>query len=256
MNSIENNPMRKASGLIADLAGKLQLVDGNCDEHGPASVLVRREKASWHCPACLERTIADERRGLVLREHTAALMASAAIPARYVGQRFVASTADQKAVRVQVKAFRDFIVEQPRWAALVLAGECGTGKTLLACEFVESMVKNLGMSARYLTAKGMISEIQATYGREGRSEETEIARLASYDVLVIDEIDAKPDTANANLLLNEIVNRRYSDGKPVVVITNQKFSDLGQYVGDRVYSRLHENSFVCAHTWADARRAA
>ncbi|NRR28874.1 ATP-binding protein [Oxalobacteraceae bacterium] len=183
-------------------------------------------------------------------------MASAAIPARYVGQRFVASTADQKAVRVQVKAFRDFIVEQPRWAALVLAGECGTGKTLLACEFVESMVKNLGMSARYLTAKGMISEIQATYGREGRSEETEIARLASYDVLVIDEIDAKPDTANANLLLNEIVNRRYSDGKPVVVITNQKFSDLGQYVGDRVYSRLHENSFVCAHTWADARRAA
>lgn len=248
--------MEKVSGLLAGLAGKLQMLDGFCDEHGAASVLVRKEKPRWHCPACLERAIADERRGSVLREHTAALMGSAAIPARYVGQRFVVGSDEQKAVRVQVKAFRDFIVAQPRWAALVLAGECGTGKTLLACEFIESMVKNLGMSARYVTAKGMISEIQATYGREGRSEETEIARFAGYDVLVIDEIDAKPDTANANLLLNEIVNRRYSNGKPVVVITNQKFSDLGQYVGDRVFSRLHENAFICAHTWDDARKAA
>lgn len=248
--------MEKISGLLVSLTGKLQMIDGDCDEHGPATVLVRVGSAAWHCPVCLERRIAEERQGIILAEHAATLLHTAKIPPRYLGQRFAAGTTEQRAVRAQVKAFRDFIVAEPRWAALVLAGECGTGKTLLACEFLESMIKNLRLPVRYVTAKGMISEIQATYGREGRSEEAEVERFAGYALLVIDEIDAKPDTANANLLLNEIINRRYSNGKPVVVITNQKFGDLGRHVGDRVFSRLHENAFICAHDWADARRAA
>jgi DNA replication protein DnaC len=155
-----------------------------------------------------------------------------------------------------VKAFRDFVVKQGGWASLVMIGVTGTGKSLLACELIESMIKALRISARYATASGMISEIQATYSREDRSQEEVVEKFSTYDILVVDEVDAIPQTANAMLLLNEIYNRRYCNGRPTVTISNQPFELLNTFVGDRIYSRLHENLFMCAHTWADERRAA
>jgi DNA replication protein DnaC len=73
-------------------------------------------------------------------------------------------------------------------------------------------------------------------------------------VLVLDEIDAIPVKDNASLLLTEIVNRRYNENKPVIAISNQPFDHLARFVGERVHSRLHENSFSCALNWGDARR--
>jgi DNA replication protein DnaC len=143
-----------------------------------------------------------------------------------------------------------------RWTVLALVGGVGTGKTLLACELAVALIDKLGLSVRYATAQAIVSEVQATYGAEGKSEETEIARFAQYDVLIIDEIDAKRSSENANLLLTEIINRRYNAEKPVVVITNQAFDTLARFVGDRVADRLHENAYVCAFSWPSFRRAA
>ncbi|HBI70007.1 MAG TPA: hypothetical protein DDZ22_13650, partial [Massilia sp.] len=75
-----------------------------------------------------------------------------------------------------------------------------------------------------------------------------------YDVLILDEIDAIRNTDNANLLLTEIINRRYNEAKPVIVISNQPFDNLARYTGERVHSRLYENAFVCDFSWADFRR--
>jgi DNA replication protein DnaC len=191
-----------------------------------------------------------------LAERNQTLMKIATIPARNVGQRFTATTPEQKTMRMTMRNFRDFVVAEPRWAALILVGTTGTGKTLAASEFAESWVKNLSKSARYITANGMVKEIQASYGVEGKSEESEIMRFVQYDLLILDEIDAKSDKPNADLLLTEVINRRYNENKPVIVISNQSFENLAPHVGDRVYSRLHENAFVAAFTWADFRKAA
>lgn len=250
MDKIEK-PLSRVLGGINE---RLHHVEGICDEHGAATVLTRRE-AAWHCPKCVEQKMADERRNEWLAERNNTLMKIAQIPVKYEGKSFVASTPAMKAVRSQAKMFRDFIVNEKRWATLVLVGTTGTGKTLMACEFAQSLIRNLSLSVRYSTANGMIKEIQGSYGREGKSEDTEIARFVQYDLLIIDEIDAKADKENANLLLNEVINRRYMNERPVIIITNQAFDNLAQYVGDRVDSRLHENAFVCAFDWEDARRA-
>lgn len=247
--------MEKIENLFPALAGRMAMLSGSCEQHGTADVLVRTG-AAWHCPRCLDDQLANEAQRSWMAERASTLMTAATIPAKYVDKQFTATTPEQKAVRMQARLFRDFILGEPTWAALVMIGKTGTGKTLLACEVAQSLIRNAARSVRYITANGMISEIQASYSVDGKTEEGEILRFLQYDVLILDEIDAIRSTGNASLLLTEIINRRYNENKPVIAISNQPLVDLAKFVGDRVHSRLHENAFFCALNWADARRAA
>ena len=179
---------------------------------------------------------------------------AAHLPKRYEGQKFMATTDDQKAVRITVKAFIDEVEKRDSWCALILYGGVGTGKTLMACELADAIIDKFDMSVRYCTVKQMIAEIQASYNTEGKSEEGEILRFVQYEILILDEIDIKPDTKNAAILLQEVINRRYNEEKPVVIITNQTAETLEQYVGDRINSRLHEKAYLAAFTWPDFRK--
>jgi DNA replication protein DnaC len=209
---MSDTTMEPVGGLLHAFGAKLAMVSGTCEEHGPAEVLMR-VGMPWHCPRCLEAAMAKDTHAKWLSTRTADLMVTATIPAKYVGQRFTATTDEQ------------------------------------------ALIAKASRSVRYITAKGMIGEIQASYGREGKSEEGEIMRFAQYDVLILDEIDALPTKENASLLLTEIINRRYNENKPVIAISNQPFDNLAKFVGERVHSRLYENAFVCDFRWGDFRRA-
>lgn len=229
---------------------------GNCETHGESTLQIpTRVKGKWVCRECCNIKHAQEESERWRTERNETLHRIAEVPRKYRGQKFAAVTDEQRAARATVKAFRDFYFQSQQWAVLVMMGGVGTGKTLMASEFAESMINNHSISVRYCTAKQMISEIQASYGEPGKTEEGEILRFVQYGVLIIDEIDAKPDRENANILLTEIINRRYNAEMPVVVITNQPFDNLDKFVGSRVDDRLHENAFVCNFDWPSFRRA-
>lgn len=248
--------------MIGDLKKKLlekcDEVHGVCDTHGEQSVFLPKflKVKNWACPVCSADKAKTDMQNAWLAERLENLHRIAHIPSKYRGARFEASTAAQKTARSTARAFRDVISTSRTWAVLVLFGGVGTGKTLLASELAESIINNLNMSVRYCTAKQMIAEIQASYSSEGKSEEGEVLRFVQYDLLIIDEIDAKRDSDSANLLLTEVINRRYNEEKPMVVITNQPFDNLAKFVGDRVDDRLHENAYVCSFDWASFRRQA
>jgi DNA replication protein DnaC len=258
---------QSVGGLIQSLGGRLQYVEGSCDAHGASKVLAR-VGLGWHCPHCIDQQLGPEFASQWAKLRLDDMIKIADIPARYRGQSFKGGTHEQKAIRAIAAKFRDFILAEPRWAALLLAGEVGTGKTLLACELGEAFIRKTGRSVRYITARGMISEIQSSYGAEGKSEASEIDRFAQYDLLILDEIDAISGKENAQLLLTEVINRRYSNNRPVIAITNQKLEAkqerradhaaervyvLRDFVGDRVYDRLRENGFPCNFGWASQR---
>lgn len=241
--------------LVAGAFKNFERLAGDCDEHGHFENVLTRRGDPWACPKCIEAAMAQQRHDAWLAERNDTLMQIAKIPSKYAGQKFIATTDEQKRVRMRVIEFREFILKEPRtWAVLALAGTMGTGKTLMACEFAESLIKKLSMSVRYISAQGIVSEIQSCYGQEGKNEESEIAKFVQYDILIIDEVDAKRTTESANLLFNEVINRRYAENKPVIIITNQAMEGLAQFVGDRVADRLHENAFICSFNWASARR--
>lgn len=249
--------MENIASITSGLMKGIVEIDGECPTHGKATVYWPKFLAdrAWSCPTCAQIRAKEESERKWLEDCRDTLHRIACVPQKYRGSRFEAATPEQKIVRSTVKAFRDAIANLQHWAVLVLFGGVGTGKTLLASELAEALIDNLSMSVRYCTAKQMIAEIQASYSTEGKSEEGEVLRFVQYQLLILDEIDAKPDRENANLLLTEVINRRYNEQKPVIAISNQPLADLARFVGDRVHSRLHENAFICAFNWADARKA-
>jgi DNA replication protein DnaC len=258
---------QKVGDLPQSLGARLQYAEGACESHGQSRVLVRAG-LGWYCPKCLDQQKRPEFDSQWAKLRLDDLIRVADIPVRFRGQSFKGGTPEKGAIRAIAASFRDFISGAPRWASLLLAGGNGTGKTLLACEFAEAFIRKTGRSARYITARGMISEIQSSYGAEGKSEASEIDRFAQYDLLILDEIDAISGKENAQLLLTEVINRRYSNNRPVIAITNQKLEApqerradraaervyvLRDFVGDRVYDRLRENGFPCNFGWASQR---
>ncbi|GAB3416748.1 ATP-binding protein [Massilia agilis] len=247
--------------LNAPMPAGFHEVDGTCETHGMQIVYLHPNfgARAWYCPECHFKACRDADAERQRKERAKDLHAIADVPKRYRGQDFKATTAPHRAVRMQVKAFRDAIAAGRKWAVLALIGLPGTGKTLVASELAESLINSLSISVRYCTAKQMISEIQVAYSPSGKAqgmtEESEVQRFCRYDLLILDEIDATPDTENSKLLLTEVINRRYNAELPVVVISNQAFENLGKYVTDRVDDRLHENSFVCSFDWPSFRRA-
>lgn len=232
-------------------------VEGECPTHGIKKVWINpKVTPEWFCNECHHAKVMAEEDAKMRANRRAHLHYIAQLPAKYLGKPFPAKTPAQKQARVLVKAFLDAInPSESTWAVLVLFGGVGTGKTRMATELAESIIDKMGRSVRYCTAKQMISEIRAAYSTEGKTEAGEIERFVQYSVLIIDEIDVKSDSENANQLMGEVINRRYNADKPVVVITNQAFDKLGAFVGDRVLDRLHENAMVAHFTWGSFRSA-
>lgn len=243
--------------MLAQLrAGDLKPITGYCEagQHGEFGVQVFMLDGLAHCAKCYDRVLKTKSHEDWLQFRKANLHSAAHLPKRYEGQRFIATSDEQKAVRLTAKAFVEKVGQQDGWCALILHGGVGTGKTLMASEIAEVIIDKYDISVRYCTVKQMIAEIQSSYSTEGKSEEGEILRFVQYGLLILDEVDIKPDSKNASLLLQEVINRRYNEEKPVVIITNQTYDALPQYVGDRIDSRLRENDFVGAFTWPDFRK--
>lgn len=241
--------------LVGPLSAQVAPMDGACAEHGPARVLTRNGRA-WQCPRCLDATLRAEFGAIAAGERQVHLAKIANLPAKHRGQKFRVRSEAQKAVSAMVVQFRDTIVSRPGWAALIMVGENGTGKSLMATQLGESVIARYGKSVRYTTAASMIGEIQSCYGREGRSAEAAMLELVQYDLLIIDEIDLIRDKDDTKILLTEVISKRYNAERPVVAISNQTLDTLGRFIGDRIVSRLHENSFICSFDWEDFRRMA
>lgn len=131
--------------------------------------------------------------------------------------------------------------------AIILAGNCGCGKTHLA----QAIYDLYGYGAIYLNEVEMVKKIQASYsGGGGQTLEsvtnyTNRARLIIYDDLGAYETDNDKWMQNIYMTL---FSGRYEQGKATFITTNlrnvdtdaegQVFSPLTNRLGQRVYSRL------------------
>jgi len=238
---------------------------GQCDTHGEyRTVMVRlpgSEKAMpGPCPQCSVVQL-DEQRHLKAKQKMREmnrLMERSGIP-----KRFRTKTLDdynpvnetQARVLAVVKKYSDNFSERyEAGGCLVLLGPSGTGKSHLSC-CIANKIMEQGYTSMFTTVIEAVRLIRSTYGGKSTLTESEaIHRFTWPDLLILDEVGMQYGSDNEFLILTEIINLRYADGKPTIMLSNLPPDKFETFVGDRVFDRLHENGGLILSVPGDSYR--
>ena len=247
---------------------KLAERDAVCPEHGAFTSRNIMARIWSRCPVCEESARAEidakARRDAAEAAEKAhrAMLDAARIPTKFVGCTFASFVADTDAKREAVTAARDFAENfaenAKRGASLIFAGKPGTGKSHLAGAILQSVLSD---RVRYCTCMDMIRAVRDTWRRDSEKSETQLLRyFESLDLLVIDEIGMQYGTDGEQTIVFDVLDRRYREVKPTILLTNQDKEGFKIYIGERAYDRLRETARWVAFDWESyrptARRAA
>lgn len=176
------------------------------------------------------------------------LRRAADITDRRIPPRFRNATANHPDVSAWCEGF------SPESPSLLILGPTGAGKTYQAYGAIRTLA-SLGVTVRWeaATAPDLYASLRP---REGTDSETELGRLTSAELLLVDDLGAAKVTEWTEEILYRLVNNRYEAMLPGIFTSNVPAAELRGTIGDRVASRLAE---MCAHIvlrGADRRRAA
>ncbi|WP_231586516.1 ATP-binding protein [Cupriavidus basilensis] len=239
-----------------------------CDEHGEYTAMQTPVKSWTICPRCLE--VADkqgdaQRRVEIAREwaerRTQQLLGRAAIPARFEDRRLAnyAPTCEQawRALAVAKEYADNFEVKLEGGCGLILCGGVGTGKTHLAVGIAHEIMMR-GLSPVFTSVMGAVRAVKETYGRDSAMTERDAIRtFIKPDLLILDEVGVQFGSDTEKLILFEIINGRYEEVKPTIVISNLAKEALAQFLGERSFDRLREGGGrLVVFDWPSYRRQA
>lgn len=169
------------------------------------------------------------------------------VPHRYleVGlKNFAVSMHQQVEVLEAVKRFIDS--PNSRGTGLLMLGNVGTGKTMLACAIINTLLKgNPQETAWYLTTLQAVRSIRASW-RKGAdiTERAAVAALVRPHVLVLDEMGASFGSDAERVLLTEVVNERYNTCRPTIMIGNLTIEEFKKVAGGRIADRFREGKLL------------
>jgi DNA replication protein DnaC len=207
---------------------------------------VVRYRAS-SCPVCLAEQVSRR------------LLESAAISPRHHDcdfNSFIAETDAQKAVLDTCREFADhFAQHAARGDCMVFSGTQGTGKNHLAVAIARTVL-GMGRSVLQVTAHGLILRLRQTWKKndDGPSEAEVLRQFAAADLLIIDEIGKHFGGQADEVHLFEVINHRYLDLKPTIVISNESPQGIEKFIGIAAYDRLCERGLLLDFNWPSYRR--
>ena len=139
--------------------------------------------------------------------------------------------------------------------SLIFCGKPGTGKTHLACALVSELTKNDNY-VLYTTIYKMIGSIKATYNKfEDETEGNLIKKYTTHDLLIVDEIGVQLGSETEKVLFYQIINGRYENMLPTILISNLNEAGVKDSIGDRCFDRLREgNGAVLSFNWESYRK--
>jgi DNA replication protein DnaC len=166
------------------------------------------------------------------------------IPAKYRGVSFdrpPVTQMDEFVVR-RVRSYCETLDENlDAGRGLWFLGSAGTGKTTLAMLISRTTLEASRSVAIYSLPK-LLSRIRRTYdadaGEQSYSELFE--RLATVDLLHLDDLGAEKQTDWVLEQLYSLINERYERQRAVIATSNVEPDDLEDQLGIRVVSRLVE----------------
>ena len=237
-----------------------------CAEHNVAKLITGK---TLTCPECakivldLSRSAADDTQAEKWLEMRTK---QAFFPIRHMActlKDYNVTLPEQRKAMEACVAFSK-AVEQGTAQYLTLVGSTGTGKTHLVCGIGRYMLKKR-KSVRYITSAEIAEKILNSWGRKDQTEKSVIDDFASYDLLIVDEIGLH-DSANLaegklknmndvrRMAVHKVLSERYDKLKSTVIVSNFNQVALKNWLGDRLWSRFHDNgSKLIECSWQDAR---
>lgn len=248
---------------------KTEIIEANCEQHGAYECTVREIESLFpgnpiqtrsRCPECEKVRIREsQERDRIQREYAASVkVKNSLVPKRFINATFdnyVAASPEQKAALNICRAYVDgWEANRTDGTSLVLTGRPGTGKTHLACAIALAVIREHLVQPEFGTVSAMLRTIKSTY-RPGsdRTEQEAIQGFASVDLLILDEVGVQIGSEHEKLLMFEVLNERYQEMKPTILISNLSGDELEGFLGHRVMDRYRECGAVIPFDWESHR---
>jgi len=134
---------------------------------------------------------------------------------------------------------------------MFLSGNCGTGKTTLVAAIMKELVHTVKnkmydvevyYSCKYITSRNLCMKLHQSEGfNADESRESIVRSMINCDVLAIDEV-GKATTDKEPAYLFDVIDARYRAKRPTIIISNQSFNELHEFLGAASMSRLMNNN--------------
>lgn len=222
---------------------------------------------SGACSECAkEAAVREEERKAREEEHKAVMerlelqqrIRSSGIPTRFLDRRLDGYVADNPGQKRALSTATDYVANFGEHVYsgrnLLFTGKPGCGKTHLAVAIGMALME-MGASIRWTTASDMTRRFTDTWGRrEGENETQVLADLTGADLLILDEAGVQSGSDVELRTIFNVIDGRYRENLPALVVSNLSIKNLTPYVGERVIDRLRDNgSELVAFDWESHR---
>lgn len=240
----------------------VRLESFNCEKHGQVQVkkfLVNEKWQGGNCPDCIaelakeaeeQKKIADEAKRLRDKEIRKKMieinLGAAMIPLRFKEhsfETFIADSPEKQRIKSICKNYaKNFSQSLARGVSMTFCGTTGGGKTHLACSIANYVIKEHGATALFVGVIEAIRRVKECYSKTSKITEREaIANFTKPDLLILDEVGVQFGTQTEHMILTEIINKRYEEMRPTILISNLGTKTLEEALGDRIVDRMREN---------------
>ena len=224
--------------------------------HTPGCPMCEEEKRNSPAYQAEQKRIKDEEEALERKRAEFALKTAhdsairrACIPAGFIGKtlssfRFTNINLEEalRQARIYVEHF-DTVA--PKGVGFCLYGQCGTGKTMLACAILQELIDKV--QGRYVAMWDVLRAIRKADAF--KADTADYDALVNAPLLVIDEIGVQNGNSFEESQLMSLLDVRYSKRLPTIYVTNllpdvkpdSKESNpntLKAKIGERIFNRI------------------
>jgi DNA replication protein DnaC len=234
-----------------------------CEKHGRYPIRFTEMNSKYfytdYCPKCAyEQNQIEKARDKAHAERIKKDMhdnkrTEAGISKRNLCKTFEAYQCDTKGQYDARNSCESYVADFPHGRSMLMVGGVGTGKTLLASAMINQIVDK--HSCEIIKLIDIVRELKATWSRDSNtSEEKLIKYYSNIDLLVIDEVGSQFGSDTEKLFIFDIIDGRYQNMKPTVLISNLDINGIKEAIGERCVDRLREDDGVMiAFDWASSR---